>query len=366
VRRALPLLLVLTACSSLGTLPPAWLNTPAPASRIRAITLDANGAVTPAALLPLAAGPVSIVENRLVRNGKPLTEPFTAIDSFDYSERRDEVVFSAKREGGFDIGLAAGDGSQTNWAPADPADEVMVEWAPKGFKVSYVVRATHGDVVRALHIPTSYQYANDFGPATIHDVAWDPAGEKYAVAYSTLDASDRVEVLHFNGSQRRVAIPPAQKLAVDIVSFAPGAYALRPRDLRYNEKLPVVVWVAERFDWSDARAALIRDARVAVIVARSDDAAVRKGIGETPWMDATRLWVVGGDARQASACRPGSRSPHAEACPSFIVADASVPPGRYRREGSVLAVAPAAIQSVAAGFIADQLKRNLSTNGSSR
>ena len=365
MRRALPFLLVLTACSSLQTLPTAWQNAPAAAPRIRAISLDAKGNVTLAAMAPLAGGPVTVADNRLVRDGKPLTEAFTAVDSFDYSETRDEVVFSAKRDDGFDIGLVAGDGSKTNWAPADPADEVMVEWAPKGFKVSYVVRATHGDVVRALHIPTSYQYANDFGPATIYDVAWDPAGEKYAVAYSTVDASDRVEVLHFNGSQRRLAIPPAQKLAVDVLSFAPGAYALRPQDLRYNEKLPVVVWVAERFDWSDARAALMREARVAVIVARGFDDAVRKAIGETPWMDGSRAWVVGAAKAQASACGAEGRGA-AEACPTFIVADPSVPAGRYRRNGPVLAVGPAAIQSVAAGFIADQLKRTTSTNGSSR
>lgn len=347
MRRALPLLLVLTACSTLQPIPPAWLDTPS-ATRVRAVELDEKGNVNNAALLPLAAGPIAVEDNRLVRDGKPLTEAFTAIDSFDYSATRDEIVFSAKRDGGFDIGLVAGDGSKTNWAPADPADEVMVEWAPRGFKVSFVVRAGLGDVVRTLHIPTSYQYALDFGPATVHDVAWEPAGELFAVAYSTLDASDRVEVMHFNGSLRRLARPPAQKLAADVVSFAPGAYALRPVDLRYEEKLPVVVWVADRFEWSDARAALLRNARVALIVTRDYDDAVRKTITETAWMDATRVYGVNASAGIS------------------VVADPSVPPGRYRRAGDGIAVAPAAIQSVAAGFIADQLKRTVSTNGSSR
>ena len=346
-------------------MPETWLNTPA-AARIRTITLDERGQVTQA-LLPLKPEPVTVENNRLVRDGKRLTEQFTAIESFDYDDTWDEVIFSARRDGGFDIGLAAGDGSKTNWAPADPADEVQVQWAPRGYKASFIVRGAHGDVVRTLHIPTSLQHAIDFGPATIYDVAWEPSGDKYAVAFSTLDASDRVEVLRYDGTERRVAIPAAQKLAADVISFAPGAYALRPFDLQYGEKLPVVVWLAERFEWSDARAALLREARAAVIVARQADETLWKTIGETPWMDANRAWVVNNvgqasaNVGQASAC-PGQ----AEACPTFITPDASVPAGRYRQSGNVIAVAPAAIQSFAAGFIADQLKRNRHTNGSSR
>jgi len=362
VRRALPYLLFLTGCTTLQTIPPAWLTTPA-APRIRSVALDERGTVTQA-LLPLAPEPVQVEGNRLVRDGKPLTEAFTAIDSFDYSATRDEVVFSARRESGFDIGLVAGDGSKTNWAPADPADEVQVQWAPRGHKVSYIVRATHGDVVRTLHIPTSLQYANDFGPATIYDVAWDPAGEKYAVAYSTIDASDRVEVLRFDGSDRREAVPPARKLSVDVVPFAPGAYALRPYAVRYAEKLPVVIWLETRFQWNDARASLMREGRVAVIVARQADEALWKAVSETAWLDQRRMYVVD-DAGRASA-RPRPREGRAEARPTFVIGDPAVPVGRYRREENVIAVAPAAIQSFAAGFIADQLKRTSRTNGSSR
>ena len=346
MRRALPFLLFLTACTTLQPIPSAWLNTPA-APRIRSIALDERGTVTQV-VLPLARGPVTTDGTHLVRDGKPLTGPFAAIDSFDYSESRDEVVFSARREAGFDIGLVAGDGSKTNWAPADPADEVQVQWAPRGHKVSYIVRATHGDVVRTLHIPTSFQYAIDFGPATIYAVAWEPTGERYAVAFSTLDASDRVEVLRFDGRDRREAVPPAEKLAADVVPLAPGAYALRPQDLHYGEKLPVVVWQADRFEWSDARAALLREARVAVVVARKADQTLLQAIGGTAWMDAARLYGVNTEVGTS------------------VIADPSVPPGRYRRNGNVLAVAPAAIQSVAAGFIADQLKRTSRTNGSSR
>jgi hypothetical protein len=345
VRRTLPWFLFLTACSTLPAIPSAWTSTPA-ATRIPSVILDEKGNVI-RALPPLASGPVTVEGNRLVRGGKAITDAFVAIDSFDYSESRDEVIFSARREQGFDIGLAAGDGSKTNWVPADPADEVQAQWAPRGNKVSYIVRARHGDVVRTLHIPTSFQYANDFGPATIHDVAWDPAGDKYAVAYSTIDASDRVEVLRYDGRDRVLAIPPAEKVAADVVAFVPGAYALRPHDLAYGEKVPVVVWLADRFDWSDARAALLRQARVAVIVARASDEELWKRVHATAWLDAGRAFVVGAEAIGATS----------------IVADPAVPARRYRADRNVIAVAPSAVQSFAAGFIADQLKR---TNGSSR
>lgn len=350
MRRILPLALLLSACASSSTMiPPAWLSVPE-ARHIDAVTLDDDGNVTQAAR-PRKESPVTAEMNRLVRDGKTISDTFAAIDSFDYSASRDEVIFSAKRgTASFDIGLAAGDGSVTNWVPADPADEIDVQWAPRGNKVSYIVRAPLGDVVRTFHVPTSFQYAVDFGPATIRDLAWDPKAEKYAVLYSTPDASDRVEVLRYDGTERRVAIVPTAKINADLMPFAANAIALRPPDIRYGEKFPVVIWLADDFSWNDARAALMRKARVAVILTtKPPGAELSRVIGETSWLDAKRVFAVG-------ATVPGATS---------IVGDASIPPGQYRRGASGVSVAPAAIQSVAAGFIADQVNRTGSTNGSS-
>ncbi|HEX2059594.1 MAG TPA: hypothetical protein VHK90_02535 [Thermoanaerobaculia bacterium] len=340
---------LLSGCASSTAIPPAWMSVPE-AQRVRVITLGPDGVVSQVPRAP-ETSPVRVEANRIVRDGKPLTPPFTAIDSFDYSATRDEVVFSAKRDAGFDIGLVAGDGSAMNWVPADPADEVAVQWAPRGHKVSYIVRTNLGDVVRTLHIPTSFQFAVDFGPARIHALAWDPPAERYAVAYSTLDASDRVEVLRYEGKERQMAVPPSVRIAADVVAFAPDAYALRPHDLAYGEKLPAVIWAGADLAWSDARAALMKNARVASIVTVGEpNAQVWEAVGKTAWIDASRVYVVGTQ-------RPQTLS---------IIGDASLPPGRYRRRANVVAVAPAAIQSFAAGFIADQLKRTGSTNGSSR
>ena len=296
-------------------------------------------------------GPIRLLNGQLWRGDKPVTEKFAAIDSFDYSEARDEVIFSAKRDASFDIGLAAGDGSKTNWLPADAADELAVQWAPRGNKVSYIVRAKSGDVVRTLHIPTSFQYSVDFGTtATIDSLTWDAAAERYTVSYSTLDASERKESIHYNGSDRRTETNPQMTIDADLVPFGADAFALRPRELHYDEKLPVVVWVTDGFGWSDARARLMRDARVASIVTtRAPDADFWKNVSGAKWLDASKLYVVNGSA-------PGAIS---------FIGDASIPIGRYRQTGNVVAAAPAAIQSVAAGFIADQWKRTSPANGSS-
>lgn len=347
--------LIFASCSRDSAIPSAWLSVPE-APRFRSLALKDNGEVTHrAGPTPRAAsdGPIHLAGGRIMNGEKALTEAFLAIDSFDYSEARGEVVFSVKRGTNFDIGLVSSDGSPISWVPNDPADELGVQWAPRGSKISYVIRTAGGDVVRTLHVPTSASLPVEFVNGTIRELAWDPAAERYAVTWSTPDASERVEVMKYSGAERRSAIPPKITLDVEVEPFAPGAIVLRPRDLRYEEKLPVVVWRATDFAWSDARAALMQNARVAVVVttrAISDE--LWKNVDTTAWMDAQRTFVAG-----AEATRPQAIS---------IVADELVPSGRYRRANGTVYVPAAVVQSFAAGFIADQLKRTSPTNGSSR
>jgi hypothetical protein len=349
--RVCALILLLTGCAS--TIPNEWRTLPA-APAIDAVQLDAAGNVTLEAKRR-AAGDVRVDGGRLLRGDKPLTEAFAAIDSFDLSDSRGEVVFSAKREQSFDIGLVALEGSPVNWIPPETVDEVAVQWAPRGNKISYVVRGRGGDFIRTVHVPTAFQLATDFPYARIRAVTWDPPAEKFAVVYSTPDASDRVEVMSYQGGPRRTAIAPSVRLDVDVTSFASDAIVLRPRDVTYNEKLPLVVWVDdEPFAWSDARAELLRRARVACVIAKRAPAeelwTVARG---TPWIDVARVYVVSAGAVDA---------PNA----TVITADPAVPNGRYRRTGAVVAVAPAVVQSFAARFIAAELKRISPPNGSSR
>ncbi len=355
----------------LKPIPQGWLDVPR-ATRIRSLVLDDGGKVSHqpnAAPRATFDGPIHLSGGRLMNGEKALTNAFLALDSFDYSAARGEVVFSAKREKNFDIGLVSSDGSPINWVPGDPADELDVQWAPRGNKISYVIRASGGDLVRTFHVPTSASLPVAFENATIHTLAWDPAAERYAVAYSTPDASDRVEVLKYSGAERRIVVAPAARLDVSVEPFAPGAILLRPSDLRYAEKLPAVIWRADDFAWSDERAAVMNNARVAVIVTtRAPGDELWRAVADTAWIDAQRLFVVGSDCRPSAASADSPSGTAADLCGRAvsIVAEQSVPAGRYRRVGNVVSVPPAVVQSVAAGFIADQLKRTSSTNGSSR
>jgi hypothetical protein len=358
--RLIPLLAVFSGCATtLQTVPPDWLHVPA-ATRIRSVDLSAEGKVAPSsqpAVLTVPKGSIDTVTNAigpmLANAGKPLTEPFLALDSFDLSESRGEVVFSAKRDDDFDVGLVAIEGSPISWVPDDPADEVAVQWAPKGSKISYIVRTKYGDVVKTLHIPTSYSFGVEFPFSQVHALGWDPQAERYAVAYSSPNSSDAVDILKYSGESRTAAVKPAARLDVNIEPFTGDAIVLQPVDIHYGEKLPLVVWVADdRMAWNDARADLMRNARVALVITgkRPDDALWQRA-RETAWIDPTNAFVVG-------------RSLGAIGDATVISAEPGIAEGSYRRDGRIVTVAPAVVESFAARYIAGQLKRTSPPNGS--
>ena len=360
MRRAAMFLVLLTGCATTpkvtkpqGTpIPAEWLSVPR-AAQVRAVQLDAQGGVT-IKPQPRNTGEFRVDGNRIMRGEKALTEAFREVESFDVSESRGEVVFSAKREDNFDIGLVSTDGSPISWVPSETVDETTVQWAPRGNKISFVVRSKTGDFVRTVHIPTATPLVVDFPNSKIEAVGWDPAGERFAVAYSTPDASDRVETVGYTGRRRRTFMKPAEELAVNLASFAPQAVSLRPREMDYNEKVPLVIWLDDEvFGWSDARAYVMRTARVAMIVVPRLDESLWKAIDETPWIDQSRAFVVAPQRGQARSA-------------VVIFPDASLPAGHYHREGNAVAAPPAVVQSFAARFIADELKGTGPPNGSSR
>ena len=235
---------------------------------------------------------VRVVDGKLNAGGKDLTPQLAAIESLDVSLERREVVFSAKHADNFDIGLISLDGSDIHWFPSDPADEVDVQWAPRGNKVSYVVRTKAGDVVRTVHVPTSSQVSVDFPYSTIRALAWDRAAERYAVVVSSPDASDRIESMKYDGTARRTDVPPSVRLDVTEEPVA-GALMLRPATMHYGERLPLVVWIADPpFVWNAERAALLRKERVAcAIMRRAPDDAFWAAMRTIPWIDSSRFAV---------------------------------------------------------------------------
>jgi len=156
----------------------------------------------------------------------------------------------------------------------------------------------------------------------------------------------------YAGAARKWLTPPAVRLDVAIEPVA-GTMVLRPESLHYNERLPLVVWrTSEPYEWDDARARLEQSSRVAVaVLGRDPDDKFWSAIKAIPWVDSSRIWVVGASGPAGA---------------TSIVGGADLPAGRYRVHENVVVVPPDVIKSFAAGSIADQLRGNPATNGSSR
>ena len=288
---------------------------------------------------------VHVAENRILNGDKVLTPEFAAIDSFDVSLDRKEIVFSAKRKDNFDVGLVSLDGSDVHWIPEDPADEVSVQWAPRGNKVSYILHTTTGSIVRTVHIPTATPLSVDFPQTQIDALAWEPKAERFAVVIESPDASQRLVSMTYAGEKRQEIVAPGARLDVSIEPVG-GVLIMRPSAVHYNERLPLVVWLDPNpFAWSDARAALMRNARVAIAIAPAVKPDFWTEISKVTWIDPTRTYIIG---------NPATRQPGNPA--TLITADSTIPPHRYARSGNTVSVPPAVVQSFAAAFIADDLK----------
>jgi hypothetical protein len=338
-------LLLLGGCASSSIpIPAAWQTVP------QAALVGDYCAHVSCAAKPQTA--IHVAENRIVNGTKGLTPSFAAIDSFDVSLDRKEVVFSARRKDNFDIGLVSIDGSDIHWVPEDPVDETGVQWAPRGNKVSFILHTLTGSIVRTVHIPTATQLSVDFPQTQIDALAWEPKGERYAVVVESPEASQSVQEMTYEGEKRRDVIPPSARLDVSIEPIG-GLLVMRPNDLRYGEKLPIVLWLDPHpFAWSDVRAALMRHARVAIAIATRGSDEFWNEIAKVAWIDATRRYVVNPAAAQLG-------NPAA----ILITADPAIPPGRYRRAGNTVSVPPAVVQSFAAAWIADDLKGTPPPNG---
>jgi len=287
---------------------------------------------------------------KLVNGDKDLTPEFLAIDSFDLSQARQEIVFSAKRTTNFDAGLVAAEGSDIHWIPNDPADEVSVQWAPKGNRVSYIVHTPSGDFLRVVQITTSAQSTVEFPNGRIVARAWDAGGQKYAVSWETFDASQRVETMEYDGRERHMNASPTSRLTGFATEFSNGALIVRPETMHYGEKLPLVVWRTNDHNrWSDARAQLFREAHVAIAIVEHDpDAKFWDDMRLHPWIDLTRVFVVNAPAPAGATSIRGALD---------------VGSGHYRVEGRDLLVPVDVVESFAAGNIAYQLKGNPPAHG---
>ena len=351
----IPFLTVLSACTTaVRPIPDAWLSLPA-VEAFPPVEFASDGTVRPVSgPRRAAASEVELVRDgegvKLISGATVVTPVFSDIESFDVSQSRREVAFSARREKtGLDIGLVTLEGSAVSWVPEDPADEVGVTWAPRGNKISYFVRAAGGDLVRTVHVPTSVALTVDFPYSVARSLVWDAPAERFAVTLDSVDASTRVETMRYGGEERRLAIPPAVRLKADVVPMGPHAVLLQPENLRYEEGLPLIIWVTDgpRNAWNAARGRLLQQVRAGcVITDRAPDEALWSRLRELRWVNHDRTYIVNGPS--------GGSSTHAAAI--HIVGDPGVPQGRYVRDRNLIRVQPADVESFSAGFIADHLK----------
>jgi hypothetical protein len=294
---------------------------------------------------------IRVAENRLFNGSKPLTPAFAAIDSYDVSLDRREIVFSAKRTNNFDVGLVSMDGSDIHWIPEDPSDEVNAQWAPRGNKVSYILQTATGSIVRTVHIPTGTPLSVDLQRTQVDALAWDSQAERFALVLESPDVSQHLVSMTYAGEQRQELVAASDWLSVTLEPIG-GVLVMRPNEMRYNEKLPLVIWLDPKlFAWHDARAALMRSSRVAIAIAPSVDDNFTTAIRNVPWIDSNRTYIVNATNRQADN---GA---------TIITTDPNLPPHHYTRHGNTIRVRPAVVQSFAAAFIADDLKGTPPPNG---
>jgi hypothetical protein len=335
------LLLAGCASASIG-IPPAWESVPKAAS-----AGDYCSHFECAANLRLAN--IRVAENQLFNGSKALTPKFAAIDSYDVSFARKEVIFSAKRKDNFDIGLVSMDGSDIHWIPEDPLDETNVQWAPRGNKVSYILHTPTGSIVRTVHIPTATPLSIDMPTTQIDAMNWEPKAERFALVIESPDVSPHAVSMTYAGEKRDEFIHPSDRLDVAIEPMG-GVLVMRPNAMRYNERLPLVIWFDDKpFAWSDARATLMRNARIAIAIAPKVGAAFWSEVNAVPWIDSARTYAV--NARQSTNAA------------IIINSDARIPAHRFVRRGNTLSVPPAVVQSFAAAYIADDLKGTAPPNG---
>ncbi|MGA8810159.1 MAG: hypothetical protein WB973_20000 [Thermoanaerobaculia bacterium] len=296
---------------------------------------------------------IRISENRLFNGSKPLTPAFAAIDSYDVSLIRKEIVFSAKRTNNFDVGLVSMDGSDIHWIPEDPADEVNAQWAPRGNKVSYILQTATGSIVRTVHIPTATPLSVDLQRTQVDALGWEPQADRFALLIESPDASQHLVSMTYAGEQRQELVASSDWLSVSLEPIG-GVLVMRPNEMRYNEKLPLVIWLDPKpFAWNDARAALMRSARVAIAITPHVDDNFRNAIRNVPWIDGNRTYIVDATNRQADH----------DAAATIIATDPNLPLHHYTRHGNTVRVRPAVVQSFAAAYIADDLKGTPPPNG---
>jgi hypothetical protein len=255
-----------------------------------------------------------------------LAGPFSAIDSFDLSPDGEEAVLSARRENGFDVALISTAGSQLNWVGPDLLDETMVSWAPRGSKITYRIDAPMGSVLRSVHVPTGFQKSFSWPGIAVRSLSWQPAAEEFVVLAESPTMPPHVRIADYAGEGWR---PLFAERSSEIDGNPEGAAALPhtwtwgPPNLRYGERVPLVVWLEEEglWSWNALRADLQKNLRIGTaVLGRGTDQPgwLAALLSELRWADPARIFIVtrgsvpkapGGADGVVILMRPGADKP---------------------------------------------------------
>lgn len=239
--------------------------------------------------------------DRLVRFDGPsataISPTFEAIDSWDASPGGDEVVFSAKVETGFDIGLVSASGGEVTWVAPDPADERVVTWAPRGNKITYTFESFDATLVRSVHIPTSFQVVFDLPLTVVRHIGWEPRAERFAMVIESPASGSRIDWIGYQGDARDGLLKPADSVDGPVEALfwdAGSGVLLGPETVRYGQTKTTVVWIEERDPFAfRPEVARLRSEGIPVLVTvpgRVGD--LRSALGDLPWVSSSRLHVV--------------------------------------------------------------------------
>lgn len=224
---------------------------------------------------------------------RTLAPPFRAIDSFDVSPDEREIVLSADRGEGFDVGLLSAEGETLHWVFPDRLPERTVSWAPRGNKVSYVIETDAGSILRTVHVPTSFALAVDFPLRRIKQISWEPKAEKLAILSSGVDRGAAIEWLRYGGEEREVLLSSARGSSTEVDRVG-GALVRPPAVTRYGEHYPLVAWVepGDALEWRPVRQKVHDQGAGSAVVFANAGADVWEALLALPWVDRDRVLVV--------------------------------------------------------------------------
>lgn len=245
----------------------------------------------------------------------PLTDWYPAIDSIALDPKAKEVAFSAKRDS-FDVALVSVAGGAVNWVGPESTDEFGVTWAPRGNKITYVVKQYGGTTFRTVHVPTGYQVGADFPEVHAESVAWEPQAERFAVIASSPLAAPHVQTIRYAGEERKTIVAPSltrEGMIEPLVVGGVAAVQVTP-PIRYGRKYAlVVVKTASPLAWNEVAAEALAEGKAGVLLVAATaelNARFWQEAADLPWVSERPLFIAGSgstDVIPSNAQRLSSR-----------------------------------------------------------